>query len=72
MDVTAERADIDASVSGKTVCTIFADAAKNWADKPALHWKRDGEWRQLTWREYRDQVAAMTLAIRELGFGSDQ
>ena len=53
MDVTAERADIDAAVSGKTVCTIFADAAKNWADRPALHWKRDGEWRQLTWREYR-------------------
>jgi len=72
MDVTAERADIDAAVSGKTVCTIFADAARNWADKPALHWKRDGEWAQLTWREYRDQVAAMTLAIRELGFGSGQ
>ena len=72
MDVTAERADIDAAVSGKTVCTIFADAAKSWADKPALHWKRDGEWRQLTWSEYRDEVAAMTLAIRALGFGSGQ
>jgi long-chain acyl-CoA synthetase len=72
MDVTAERADIDAAVSGKTVCTIFADAAKNWADKPALHWKRNDEWKQLTWREYRDQVAAMTLAIRELGFGGGQ
>ncbi len=28
MDVIAERADIDATVSGKTVCTIFADAEK--------------------------------------------
>ena len=72
MDVTAERADIDATVSGKTVCTIFADAARNWADRPALHWKQGGEWHELTWREYRDEVAAMTMAIKELGFGAGQ
>jgi long-chain acyl-CoA synthetase len=72
MDVTAERADIDAAVSGKTVCTIFADAARNWADRPALHWRRDGEWHELTWRGYRDEVAAMTLAIRQMGFGPGQ
>ena len=72
MDVTAERADIDAAVSGKTVCTIFADAARNWGDRPALHWKRDGEWHELNWRQYRDQVAAMTMAIKELGFGTGQ
>jgi len=72
MDVTAERADIDAVVSGKTVCTIFADAVRTWPDRAALRWRRDGEWRQLTWKEYRDEVAAMTLAIRSLGFGSGQ
>ena len=72
MDVTAERAEIDAAVSGKTVCTIFADAARKWPDKPALHWRRNGDWHELTWRGYRDEVAAMTLAIRELGFGPGQ
>jgi long-chain acyl-CoA synthetase len=72
MDVTAERADIDKKVSGKTVCTMFADAANRWGDKQALHWKRDGEWHHLTWREYRDQVAAMTLFLRSVGFGRDQ
>ena len=72
MDVTAERADIDRKVSGKTVCTIFADAVRNWPDRTALRWKRDGEWRQLTWREYGDQVAAATLALRDLGFGPGQ
>ena len=72
MDVTAERADIDAAVSGKTVCTIFADAARKWGDRPALLWKENGDWRQLTWREYREQVAVMTLALRELGFGPGQ
>src|SRR5438876_6454595 len=72
MDVTAERADIDKKVSGKTVCTIFADAVRNWPDRTALRWKRDGEWQQLTWREYGDQVAAATLALRDLGFGPGQ
>src|SRR5258706_373350 len=72
MDVTAERADIDKKVSGKTVCTIFADAVRNWPDRIALRWKRDGEWQQLTWREYGDRVAAATMALRDLGFGPGQ
>ena len=72
MDVTAERADIDRKVSGKTVCTIFADAVRNRPDRTALRWKRDGEWHQLTWREYGDHVAAATLALRDLGFGPGQ
>jgi long-chain acyl-CoA synthetase len=72
MDAVAERAEIDAAVSGKTVCTLFDDAAKKWGDRPALHWKRDGAWHELTWRGYREQVAALTLALRELGFGPGQ
>jgi len=35
-DVIAERATIDAAVSGKTVCTIFSDAVVKWGDRPAL------------------------------------
>src|SRR5256885_2547941 len=72
MDVLAERAAIDAAVSGKTVCTAFANAVAQWGDKPALHWKDNGDWRTLTWREYRDEVAAVTLALRSLGFGPGQ
>src|SRR5437867_2636858 len=72
MDVLAERAAIDAAVSGKTVCTAFADAVAKWGEKPALHWKDNGDWRTLTWRGYREQVAAMTLALRDLGFGPGQ
>src|SRR5450759_2648551 len=72
MDVIAERADIDAAVSGKTVCTLFADAVAKWSDRPALHWKDDGSWRSLTWQGYRDEVAAVTLALRSLGFGPGQ
>jgi long-chain acyl-CoA synthetase len=72
MDVIAERADIDKAVSGKTVCTVFADAVTKWADRAALHWKDDGSWRSLTWKGYRDEVAAVTLALRSLGFGPGQ
>ena len=72
MDVLAERAAIDASVSGKTVCTLFADAVSRWGDNPALRWKDDGDWKTLSWRGYRDEVAAVTLGLRELGFGPGQ
>ncbi|HZK74680.1 MAG TPA: AMP-dependent synthetase/ligase [Clostridia bacterium] len=72
MDVMTQRADIDAVVSGKTVCTIFADAAKKWADLPALHWQRDGQWHSLDWKGYRAEVAAVTMALKGLGFGPGQ
>ncbi|HSS93486.1 MAG TPA: long-chain fatty acid--CoA ligase [Candidatus Dormibacteraeota bacterium] len=72
MDVIVERTDIDASVSGKTVCTIFADAEKRWGDLPALRWKRNGDWHALSWHGYREQVAWVTLGLRELGFGAGQ
>jgi long-chain acyl-CoA synthetase len=72
MDVIAERNDIDKKVSGKTVCTLFADAVVKGGDQPALHWKESGEWRALTWNGYRDQVAAITLALRSIGFGPGQ
>ncbi len=72
MDVLEERSLIDAAVSGKTVCTMFADAVDRWPDRPALHWKDNGDWKTLTWRGYRDDVAAVTLALRSLGFGPGQ
>ena len=72
MDVMIQRADIDAAVSGKTVCTIFGEAAKQWGDLPALRWKRDGEWNSLDWKGYRTEVAAVALALRGLGFGPGQ
>src|SRR2546427_523918 len=72
MGVMTDRADIDAAVSGQTVCTIFATAAKKWGDLPALRWKRDGEWKSLDWKGYRGEVAAVTMALKELGFGPGQ
>ena len=72
MDAIAQRAEIDSVVSGKTVCTIFADAVAKWGDRPALHWKDNGDWRSLSWREYGEEVAALTMGLRSLGFGPGQ
>src|ERR1700681_3762455 len=72
MDAIAERADIDKAVSGKTVCTLFADAVTKWGDRTAFRWKENGDWRTLTWKDYRDEVAAVTLGLRSLGFGPGQ
>jgi long-chain acyl-CoA synthetase len=72
MDAIAERSEIDAAISGKTICTIFADAARRWGDRAALRWKEDGQWKTLDWNGYRAEVAAVTLALRELGFGGGQ
>ena len=72
MDVLAERSAIDAEVSGKTVPTMFAEAVRKWGERPALHWKDNGDWKTLTWAEYRDEVAAVTLGLRSLGFGPGQ
>src|SRR5207302_9436229 len=51
---------------------IFNEAVTKWGDKPALHWKENGDTRTLTWRGYRDEVAAVALALRSLGFGPGQ
>jgi long-chain acyl-CoA synthetase len=51
---------------------MLARAVEKWADKPALHWKENGDSKTLTWRGYRDEVAALTLALRSLGFGPGQ
>jgi long-subunit acyl-CoA synthetase (AMP-forming) len=72
MDVVAERSAIDAAVSGKTLCTLFSDAVSKWDDRIALRWKSDGSWHSLTWRAYRDEVAAATMGLRRLGFGQGQ
>src|SRR5438034_2522573 len=68
-DITAERAAMDAEVAGTTICDILARNAETYADTPALSWEDGGEWRSLTWKEYRDRVAAATLGLKELGVG---
>jgi long-chain acyl-CoA synthetase len=69
-DVAAERAALDAAVEGKTLCDILARNASTFGDRPALSWKQGTTWFRLSWREYREQIAQVALALQELGVGA--
>jgi long-chain acyl-CoA synthetase len=66
-DVASARAEIDAEVSGRTLPSTFADTVERLGDAPALRWRSGGEWRTLTWRQYRDEVRDVSLGLRSLG-----
>ena len=68
-EVLAERAAIDAEVEGKTLGDMFARNAETYGERPALSWQEKGDWRTLTWREYRQRVAAVTLGLKSIGVG---
>ena len=71
-DVAAARAEIDAEVEGRTLPDAFADTVARLGDAEALKWRTDGAWQALTWRQYRQAVAEVTLGLRSLGFGAGQ
>jgi len=67
-DVLAERAAIDRLVEGRTICHVLAANAEQHPGDPALSSQDEsGAWNTLTWKDYRDQVAAATLGLRRLG-----
>jgi long-chain acyl-CoA synthetase len=68
-DAAAERAAIDAEIKGMTICDVLERNVRDHGDKPALSFKEDGEWRPITWREYRERVAELTMGLRALGLG---
>jgi long-subunit acyl-CoA synthetase (AMP-forming) len=71
-DVAAARAEIDAEVEGRTLPGVFAATAERLGDAEALRWKVDGAWQTLTWRQYRQAVAEVSLGLRSIGFGPGQ
>jgi long-subunit acyl-CoA synthetase (AMP-forming) len=68
-DILAERATIDAEVQGKTICDVLARNAEAYPDRPALSWEVEGSWRTLTWRQYRERVAAAAMGLSGIGVG---
>ncbi|MGH2514237.1 MAG: AMP-dependent synthetase/ligase [Ktedonobacterales bacterium] len=67
-DIAAERAEIDASVAGMTIPSLFRDVATKHADEDALKWRTPDGWQTLTWAQYREQVRDATLGLLQLGF----
>lgn len=69
--VLAERAEIDAVVAGKTIVDLFNRNADSYGDQAAIHWK-DGDWRSLTWSQYRDKVHQVAAGLQTLGVGDGE
>ena len=70
--VLAERAAIDAEVDGKTIVDYFNRNAERYGDQPAIHWKDNGDWAQLTWSGYRNAVHDAAAGFQSLGVGDGQ
>ncbi len=71
-DVAAERAAIDAHIEGQTLLGAFAQTVARLGDSDAIKWKEDGEWKTLSWREYRQAVAEVALGLIRLGLEPGQ
>ena len=68
-DIAAERAETDAAARGKTVLTNFEQTCTEVPDEKALNWKDAfGNWRSLTWSEYRQVVRKVTAGLKAMGF----
>lgn len=62
------KADIDQAVAGVTLCHLLEHNATTFPDREALSAKdASGQWRHLTWAQYREQVAEVAMGLKELG-----
>jgi long-chain acyl-CoA synthetase len=67
MTADAERAEIDAAVEGRTIVGVLARNAAEYPEVPAIHWRDNGAWRELTWSDYRQRVLEVAAGLIELG-----
>lgn len=70
--VLAERAEIDAAVEGKTIVDYLNRNAERNGDQPAVHFKEDGEWTSLSWKQYRQTIHQVAAGLQSLGVGEDE
>jgi long-chain acyl-CoA synthetase len=54
-------------VHAETVAGLARTAAERYGDKPALRFKRDGEWRELSFAEVSSTVDEIALGLIDLG-----
>lgn len=50
-----------------TVVAALEAAAREFGPRPALHHRRGGEWRSVTWTEYRDRALTVGRGLAALG-----
>lgn len=65
-----ERQEMDAAVSGKTLVDILERNVRQHGDVPAIFWKAEGVWRNLTWSQYQKVVHEAAAGLVSLGLGA--
>ncbi len=67
-DVAATQTPTDGSSTGsRTIADIMPRAAEQYADRPAVRYKRDGEWRDVTYAEMGETVSEIARGLIDLG-----
>ncbi len=67
--ILAERAAIDAEVEGKTVVDYLNRNVERYGDQPAIHFKDNGDWTHLTWKQYQKAIHEAAAGLQSLGVG---
>jgi long-chain acyl-CoA synthetase len=70
--VLAERASIDAEVDGKTIVDYLQRNVERYGDDPAIHYKDNGDWKALTWKQYQRAIHDAAAGLQSLGVGTDE
>ncbi|HJR93754.1 MAG TPA: long-chain fatty acid--CoA ligase [Acidimicrobiia bacterium] len=65
-----EAQEIDAVIAGTTIVDVFNRNSDQYPDRPAVHWRRDDEWRSLSWSQYRTLVREIAAGLQTLGVGT--
>jgi long-chain acyl-CoA synthetase len=53
--------------AGRSLVDLFFDRAARWSERPALRYRRDGEWQTVTWAEYGTAVREVAAGLAALG-----
>ncbi len=66
-DVLRQRAEIEESIRGKTICDQLRLTAEQSADEPAMSDGSQGDWQTITWAQARQQVLELAAGFAALG-----
>ncbi len=66
-EVQRQRAEIEESIRGKTICDQLRLTAERSADEPALSDGSQGDWQTITWAQARQQVLELAAGFAALG-----
>ncbi len=61
-----------ASASFKSVVEMFHHRIRSTPDTEAIHFRRDGAWHVINWKEVGNRARAMACGLRALGLGAEQ